>query len=64
VDDGQCQVLSGQHERPTCTLLMAAPDFLAMRAGRLPPMQAFNTGKLRIEGDIMKSQLIEKLFKR
>jgi putative sterol carrier protein len=64
VDDGQCQVLSGRHERPTCTLLMAAPDFLAMMAGRLPPMQAFNTGKLRIEGDIMKSQLIEKLFKR
>ena len=43
---------------------MAAPDFLAMMAGRLPPMQAFNTGKLKIEGDIMKSQLIEKLFKR
>jgi putative sterol carrier protein len=64
VADGQCRVLAGRHERPTCTLLMAAPDFLAMMAGRLPPMQAFNSGKLRIEGDIMKSQLIEKLFKR
>ncbi len=64
VEEGRCQVLSGRHERPTCTLLMAADDFLAMTAGRLPPMQAFNTGKLKIEGDIMKSQLIEKLFKR
>ena len=64
VDDGQCQVLSGRHERPACTLLMAAPDFLAMMEGRLPPIEAFNTGKLKIEGDIMKSQLIEKLFKR
>jgi len=26
-------------------------------------MQAYTSGKLKIEGDIMKSQLIEKLFK-
>ena len=64
VEDCRCRVLAGRHERPTCTLVMAAPDFLAMMDGRLPPMQAFNSGKLRIEGDIMKSQLIEKLFKR
>jgi len=25
-------------------------------------MQAFSTGKLKVEGDIMKSQLIGKLF--
>jgi putative sterol carrier protein len=25
-------------------------------------MQAYTSGKLKIEGDIMKSQLIEKLF--
>jgi hypothetical protein len=26
-------------------------------------MQAFTSGKLQIEGDVMKSQLLEKLFK-
>jgi putative sterol carrier protein len=26
-------------------------------------MQAYTSGKLKIEGDIMKSQLIEKLFR-
>jgi putative sterol carrier protein len=26
-------------------------------------MQAFTSGKLKIEGDLMKSQLLEKLFK-
>ncbi len=26
-------------------------------------MSAFTTGKLKVEGDLMKSQLIEKLFK-
>ncbi|MBL0715662.1 MAG: SCP2 sterol-binding domain-containing protein, partial [Desulfosarcina sp.] len=63
VENRQCKVTAGEHERPTCTLLMAAPDFLAMMSGGLPPLQAFNSGKLKIEGDIMKSQLIEKLFK-
>jgi putative sterol carrier protein len=64
VEDGQCRVLAGRHERPTCTLRMGAPDFLAMMDGRLAPMQAFTSGQLKIEGDVMKSQLIEKLFKR
>jgi putative sterol carrier protein len=42
---------------------MEANDFLNMMNGVLPPMQAYTSGKLKIEGDIMKSQLIEKLFK-
>ena len=32
-------------------------------SGKLQAMQAFTGGKLKIEGDLMKSQLIEKLFK-
>jgi putative sterol carrier protein len=49
--------------RPITTLRMADEDFLALIGGRLPAMQAFTTSKLRIEGDLMKSQLIEKLFR-
>jgi NAD(P)-dependent dehydrogenase (short-subunit alcohol dehydrogenase family)/putative sterol carrier protein len=63
VKDGGCRIEPGRHETPTCTLKMAAADFIDMSAGRLPPMQAYTTGKLVIEGDLMKSQLIEKLFK-
>ena len=51
------------HESPTTTIKMADEDFLALMEGNLKAMQAFTTGKLKIEGDIMKSQLIEKLFK-
>jgi putative sterol carrier protein len=40
-----------------------AGDFAAMIAGRLDPMQAFTSGKLQIEGDVMKSQLIGRFFK-
>jgi len=62
IKDGACSVSPGQHESPVCTLKMDANDFLAMMNGTLPAMQAYTSGKLKIEGDIMKSQLIEKLF--
>jgi putative sterol carrier protein len=63
VKDNTCTVEAGVHSKPTTTLKMADEDFLALIAGKLPAMQAFTTGKLKIEGDLMKSQLIEKLFK-
>ena len=53
---------AGKHEKPICTLEMGDQDFLALMSGKLPAMQAYTSGKLKIEGDIIKSQLIEKLF--
>jgi NAD(P)-dependent dehydrogenase (short-subunit alcohol dehydrogenase family)/acyl dehydratase/putative sterol carrier protein len=63
VKDGSCRVESGTHQKPTCSLKMGVGDFLDLMNGKLPAMQAYTSGKLKIEGDIMKSQLIEKLFK-
>jgi putative sterol carrier protein len=63
VKDQQCRVTGGKAEKPTCTLIIGAGDFVDMIAGRLDPMQAFTSGKLKIEGDVMKSQLIGQLFK-
>jgi len=62
IQDGACSIARGVHPKPACTLTMAAPDFTAMMSGQLPPMQAFTSGKLKISGDIMKSQMIEKIF--
>jgi 3-hydroxy-3-methylglutaryl CoA synthase/NAD(P)-dependent dehydrogenase (short-subunit alcohol dehydrogenase family) len=62
IKDGACKIESGVHQKPQCTLKIADADFLAMMGGSLPPMQAFTSGKLKIEGDVMKSQLLEKLF--
>jgi len=42
---------------------MSDEDFLTLISGKLNAMQAFTAGELKIEGDLMKSQLIEKLFK-
>jgi putative sterol carrier protein len=63
VKDGECAVEAGAHGSPTTTLKMAAEDFLKLVGGQLPAMQAYTTGKLRIEDDLVKSQLVEKLFK-
>jgi putative sterol carrier protein len=62
IKDNACAIEAGIHAKPGCTLKMAAADFLSMMEGRLPAMQAYTSGKLKIEGDIMKSQLLEKLF--
>lgn len=64
IKDQGCKIAAGQHEKPTCILKMGDSDFLDMMNGKMKPMQAYTSGKLKIEGDIMKSQLIEKLFKK
>ncbi|HMK65787.1 MAG TPA: SDR family NAD(P)-dependent oxidoreductase, partial [Thermodesulfobacteriota bacterium] len=63
IKDGTCRVSQGSAEKPTTTIKMSDEDFLAMMAGKLKAMAAYTSGKLKIEGDLMKSQLIEKLFK-
>jgi NAD(P)-dependent dehydrogenase (short-subunit alcohol dehydrogenase family)/acyl dehydratase/putative sterol carrier protein len=63
IQDGACQVNEGSHDSPTTTIKMEEDDFLKMMRGELNAMTAYTTGKLKIEGDLMKSQLIEKLFK-
>jgi putative sterol carrier protein len=63
IKDGTCQVAEGAHASPTTTIKMADEDFVNLITGKLNAMSAFTGGKLRIEGDLMKSQLIEKLRK-
>ncbi|MFP4476126.1 MAG: SDR family NAD(P)-dependent oxidoreductase [Desulfatibacillaceae bacterium] len=62
VKDKKVDIQEGKAAKPTCTLKMADADFVDMVTGKLNPMTAFTSGKLAIEGDVMKSQLIEKLF--
>jgi putative sterol carrier protein len=63
IKDGACNIETGIHTAPTTTITMAAGDFLEMMGGKLSAMQAYTSGKIKIGGDLIKSQLIEKLFK-
>jgi NAD(P)-dependent dehydrogenase (short-subunit alcohol dehydrogenase family)/acyl dehydratase/putative sterol carrier protein len=62
VKDGDCRVDEGTHDSPTTTIEMGDDDFVKMISGELKAMAAYTGGKLKIGGDLMKSQLIEKLF--
>jgi NAD(P)-dependent dehydrogenase (short-subunit alcohol dehydrogenase family)/acyl dehydratase/putative sterol carrier protein len=63
IQEGRCDVQPGSHDKPTTTLKMSDEVFLQYVSGKLTAMQAYSSGKLKIEGDLMKSQLVEKLFK-
>ena len=63
IKEGACEVAEGSHNSPTSTIKMGDDDFVKMIKGELNAMSAFTAGKLKVEGDLMKSQLIEKLFK-
>jgi NAD(P)-dependent dehydrogenase (short-subunit alcohol dehydrogenase family)/putative sterol carrier protein len=63
IKDQRCTIGPGTHEAPTCELFISDADFADMIRGKLPSMEAFSSGKLNIEGDLLKLQLIEKLFK-
>ncbi len=63
VKEGTCEVNEGIHKSPTTTIFMSDQDFVGLIEGTVNAMQAYTSGKLKIEGDLMKSQLIEKLFK-
>jgi putative sterol carrier protein len=63
VKEGTCEVTEGSHSSPTTTIKMGDEDFVKLITGELNAMSAFTSGKLKIEGDLMKSQLIEKVFR-
>ncbi|HMK33671.1 MAG TPA: SDR family NAD(P)-dependent oxidoreductase [Desulfomonilaceae bacterium] len=63
IKDRTCRIGEGTHASATTTILMSDEDFLSLISGKLNAMQAYTSGKLKIQGDLMKSQLIEKLFK-
>jgi len=63
VKGGGCEVIEGSHRTPTTTIKMGDDDFVKLKSGQLNAMSAFTSGKLKVEGDLMKSQLIEKLLK-
>jgi putative sterol carrier protein len=62
VKDGKCDIKPGNAKNPNCTLKISDDNFVKLFTGTMTPMQAFSSGKLSLDGDIMKSQLIEKIF--
>ncbi len=51
IADGKMNVGQGLVENPKMTLKASADDFMSMLGGRLNPMNAFMTGKIKVQGD-------------
>src|SRR5437867_8877919 len=61
---GRCEVVKGRADTPQVTLTLALPDFLRLVAGKLPPVQAFMSGKLKLQGDMMIATAMQGWFRQ
>ncbi len=62
IAEGNCTLGEGEHEDPTVTLSMDSQTFQEVLDGETDGMQAFMTGRIRAEGDIMLATKLAALF--
>lgn len=62
IRDGACTVAEGASADADLTVTMEDEDLVALLKGELNGMQAFMTGKLQIEGDMMLAQRLTTFF--
>ena len=62
VADGNCVVAQGEHDEPSVTLSMDAQTLEEVVSGETDGMQAFMTGRIRADGDIMLATRLAALF--
>lgn len=62
VKDGTCEVTNGDNPNANVTLIMDSATFASVMSGETDGMQAFMSGKLRTEGDMMLAMKLNELF--
>ena len=62
VKSGALSIADGETAKPDCLIRMTLENLEKLVSGKLNPTSAYMAGDLILEGDIMKSRLIEKLF--
>ena len=55
-------VSEGTHDSPGATITVSAEDWLGMLNGELNPMQAFMSGKIKIEGDMTLAMSLQQVL--
>lgn len=62
IKDGTCKMVEGPHDDPSVTLIMNSETLMGIVSGETDGMQAFMTGQLRAEGDMMLATKLGQLF--
>jgi len=62
VKDGNCDMVVGDHDDPSVTLIMSTETLQGIVSGETNGMQAFMAGQLRAEGDMMLAMKLGELF--
>ena len=52
----------GTHDSPGATITVSAEDWLGMLNGTLNPMQAFMSGKIKIDGDMTLAMSLQQVM--
>jgi putative sterol carrier protein len=62
IADGSAAAEKGSVDDPSAVIRMDASDFRDMMTGNLDPMNAFMTGKVKVEGDLNTVMKFQTLF--
>lgn len=62
IADEKCGAAVGEHDDPDITMIMDVDTLKAIVSGELDGMQAFMTGRLQAEGDVMLGTQIGQIF--
>jgi len=62
VNDGACSVAEGENDDANVTLIMNTETLKGIVSGETDGMQAFMSGQLRVEGDMMLATKLGELF--
>nr|WP_036514772.1 MULTISPECIES: SCP2 sterol-binding domain-containing protein [Nitrincola] len=62
ISEGVCQIAQGEHDDPSVTLTMASDTLEEVMNGETDGMQAFMTGRIKADGDIMLATRLTSIF--
>ncbi len=64
VKDGKTSVEPYEYNDRSCAITIEPSNFMKLMEGKLDPVLAYTTGKLKVEGDLGKALEFSKLFKQ
>jgi putative sterol carrier protein len=62
IRSGEVRVDKGSSSNATATIIMSSGDMVQLFRGQIDPIQAFFSGKLKVEGNVFEAQSLQSLL--